>query len=308
MEYRVSAEDGLNGNPQLVLERKYPFTDAECMTAFVAEMNAKAAQMGLDAQTIFYNPSGSETDGVSLSTAKSLAIMTAFACGYNQLLEVWSKSSHIVHIKGESNLTVNSTVYNSLLTDYFSILGGKTGSGTDPIDPNIEYNTLVAITEIDGHLVAGAIMDAGNINYRFSAMRQLFYASRAVIRGETPTSVTYASKACSVYVPACPRTTLADKMNVIYAQDENTATGVMSVTKVMTAMVALDYLTDINKSIKMKAVDIVGGSGAYFSAGDVITIKDLMYAMMLPSSNQAAHAIGRIAGNEILKYQNFSMY
>ena len=307
MRYSVSARDLSNGNIGTVLTRDYPFTNAQCTTAFVSKMNEKAAELGLDQQTIFRNPSGSEVDGISLSTAKSLAIMTAYACGYGFLGDVWSKASHTVHIKGKSNVTVNSSVYNSALTNYYNVLGGKTGSGIDPNDPNKEYDTLVAVTEIEGVMVAGAIMDAQNANARFTAMKQLFDASKAVILGQTPGSVTSATKACSVYVPTCPRTYLADKMRVIYAQNENTATGVMSVTKVMTAIVALDYLTDVHKSIQLVEDDIVSGSGAIFQMMDTVTLNDLFYAMMLPSSNQAACAIGRMVGNEILKYDNYSL-
>jgi len=264
MEYNVTAKDNILGFPKLVFQRKYSHTDSQCMAAFVASMNAKSSEMGLDPQTIWMNPSGREDDGVSYSTAKSLAIMTAFASGYPELCEIWSKSSHVVKRKDKQDITVTSSVFtNNVLTNSYPILGGKTGSGFN-LERTFEYNTLVAITEINGHLIAGAIMDATSASDRFNAMKQLFEATEATMNGTTPSPITYATKACSVYVPSCPRTYLADKFTVIYTQNENTATGTMSVAKVMTAMIVLDNLTDINKSIKIASADLIGGSGAFF--------------------------------------------
>ena len=279
-----------------------PHTDQEYLAAFVELMNAKSNEIGLDPKTVWRNPSGKEDDGVSISTAKSLAIMTAFATGYPELCEIWNKRTHVVKLKGKSVLTISSSLFtNNILTSSFPILGGKTGSGYN-LEGTKEYNTLVCVTQINEKMVAGAIMDATSQADRFEAMKQLFQATKAVMNGNKPSIVTAATKACSVLIPQCPRTYLADKFSVIYAQNENDVTGTMSIAKVMALMVILDHIKDIDRLVEIKSIDLYSGSGAFLSEGDITSIKDLMYSMMLPSSNQAAQALGRITGEMILKY------
>lgn len=40
----------------------------------------------------------------------------------------------------------------------------------------------------------------------------------------------------------------------------------------------------------------VEGTSAYLEPGDVLSVKDLMYGMMLPSGNDAAFQIARVFG------------
>ena len=129
------------------------YTEVACMAAFVSAMNAKSAEIGMDSQTIWKNPSGREDDGISFSTAKSLAMMTAFASGYPVLCEVWNKAFHDVKRKGKGVRTISSSLFtDNILINSYPILGGKTGSGFN-IERTKEYETLVAITEFDGKLI-----------------------------------------------------------------------------------------------------------------------------------------------------------
>ena len=78
----------------------------------------------------------------------------------------------------------------------------------------------------------------------------------------------------------------------------------------MTSIVFLDYLESLNACTSITARDIqgtTGTSGSIFSVGDTVSSKDLMYAAMLPSSNQAANALSRIAGNVILQKSAFEI-
>ena len=65
-------------------------------------------------------------------------------------------------------------------------------------------------------------------------------------------------------------------------------------------MVMLDYIKDIHETIEFVDSDIIGGSGAVFETGDIITYEDALFAMMLPSSNMAAQAVARSVGEKIL--------
>ena len=76
----------------------------------------------------------------------------------------------------------------------------------------------------------------------------------------------------------------------------------------MTIITALDYIYDIHVPVIIKPLDVEGTqgtSGSIFSVGDIVSLEDLMYAAMLPSSNQAANAIARYTGQKILAESNF---
>ena len=71
-----------------------------------------------------------------------------------------------------------------------------------------------------------------------------------------------------------------------------------STTKIMTALVALEH-ADLNQSVKIseKAVG-VEGSSVYLKAGEILTMEQLLCALMLESANDAAAAIAiEIAGD-----------
>lgn len=78
----------------------------------------------------------------------------------------------------------------------------------------------------------------------------------------------------------------------------------MSTIKSLTTAVALDYINDLNTLITIKGSDITdatGGTSPIFNTGDKLTIKDLIYANSVGSSNQASYALARIIGQAILK-------
>lgn len=82
-----------------------------------------------------------------------------------------------------------------------------------------------------------------------------------------------------------------DSSVVLYAKNENLRFSPASTTKIMTALIALDYfkLTDLLE-VK-KATD--EGSILGLVPGEKITFLDLLYAMLLPSANDAAFAVAQ---------------
>lgn len=93
--------------------------------AFVAMMNAKAQAMGLQ-KTHFCNPHGLDADG-HFTTAKELAILTAYAYTFPEIRECWMTSyKTIKSLKNKRKWTLWST--NSILGYVSNFLGGKTGT------------------------------------------------------------------------------------------------------------------------------------------------------------------------------------
>lgn len=77
-----------------------------------------------------------------------------------------------------------------------------------------------------------------------------------------------------------------------------------SVTKIMTAVVAIENLQDLNEQITLSS-DMFqrlyqeGASMAGFNPGEVVPVKDLLYGVMLPSGAEACIGLAeRIAGSE----------
>ena len=100
---------------------------------------------------------------------------------------------------------------------------------------------------------------------------------------------------------------------ILYEQNSNEQTSIASITKIMTALVAMDNISDYDSIITITTADFEGTAGyskAGFSVGDRVTYRDLLYGILLPSGADAVNAIVRntlgyddfiIAMNELAK-------
>lgn len=79
-----------------------------------------------------------------------------------------------------------------------------------------------------------------------------------------------------------------------------------STTKVMTALLALKYgnLTDEVTVPQDSVINEVGASMAGVNPGDVLTLDQLLYGLMLPSGNDAANAIAVHIGGSVENFAN----
>lgn len=79
--------------------------------------------------------------------------------------------------------------------------------------------------------------------------------------------------------------------HILFEKNKTASFPTASVTKLMTAVIASEQLsTSTMLTITREAFDTYGNSGG-FSVGEIFPLKDLMYALLLPSSNDAARAI-----------------
>lgn len=96
----------------------------------------------------------------------------------------------------------------------------------------------------------------------------------------------------------------ADNGDVLYDKDANSQRAPASLTKMMTAYVAVKYNKDLDRKVQLpqSAFDKIDNTGAATSGliiGETVTIKDLLYAAMLSSGAEAAEALAMItSGNE----------
>jgi serine-type D-Ala-D-Ala carboxypeptidase (penicillin-binding protein 5/6) len=80
-----------------------------------------------------------------------------------------------------------------------------------------------------------------------------------------------------------------DSKVVLFSKNPNLAFSMASTTKIMTALVALDYYK-IDDILTIKT-DGIEGAKVGFMLGEELRFEDLLYAMLLPSGNDAALAI-----------------
>ena len=90
-----------------------------------------------------------------------------------------------------------------------------------------------------------------------------------------------------------------DSHRILYANNINNVRGVASISKIMTAILAcesgkLDDVVTINDSVLAAY-----GSGIYIKIGEEITLRNLVYGLMLRSGNDAALAIADYVGGSV---------
>lgn len=85
----------------------------------------------------------------------------------------------------------------------------------------------------------------------------------------------------------------ASSGRVLYDRDMHTPRPIASITKLMTALVAVEYSSDLSQEITVLQpwLDGVEGSSLYLKAGDKLALETLLYGLLLQSGNDAAQVI-----------------
>ena len=107
-------------------------------------------------------------------------------------------------------------------------------------------------------------------------------------------SISTSAKSAVLYLPQTEE--------FLYCKNSDTPLPMASTTKIMTALVAVENsnLTD-RVVISQDAVGIEGSS-AYLRCGDVLTMEELLYALLLQSANDAAVAIACHVGGNVDRF------
>jgi serine-type D-Ala-D-Ala carboxypeptidase (penicillin-binding protein 5/6) len=87
---------------------------------------------------------------------------------------------------------------------------------------------------------------------------------------------------------------------LLFEQNSHQALPPASTTKILTAMLALESASDLDAIVTLPDDFVnVGESGIYLEPGETQTMRDLLYALMLRSANDAAQAIAiAVSGSE----------
>lgn len=90
-----------------------------------------------------------------------------------------------------------------------------------------------------------------------------------------------------------------DSGRILYEKDAYTKRKIASITKIMTAIIAIES-GKLKEKVKIKKKHTnIEGSSIYLEKGETITIEDLVYGLMLRSGNDAAVAIADHIGGSV---------
>lgn len=91
----------------------------------------------------------------------------------------------------------------------------------------------------------------------------------------------------------------ADSGRVLYEKDAHSKRLIASTTKLMTALVAVESTPDLEKVITVKPEYQAEGSSMYLKVGEELTLRELLYGLLLSSGNDAALAIAGGCAGEV---------
>lgn len=273
------------------------------LEVFCEAMNKKVAEMGLK-NTSFRSPCGNGE-----STAKDMIKCLIKGNTYEELSNAWGESKHLVNIEGEDprELTVLSTIYenesNSVLMEKYRVLGGKTGTLTNYGAFNLGFIAEIPDSEDKLACVILYANEKNSLpNNRFKAARQALDA--AVEKYRNPDFDLSGVEVCAECACVCLVPKNGEEPKILFEKNADTQKYPASMTKIVTSMVVLDTIKDLEEMvpISQEVVEFLkpGFRGDDFKSGDLVKVKDLLSAMMLPSSNIASYVLGAFAGSKLI--------
>ncbi len=262
-------------------------SDARHLYVFNQAVQQKSAALGLE-NSKFLVPSGASTDE-NYSTARDMLRIMTFATQDTFLQSILASKTRDINIMGDNSrkIIVENTVPYTTIGGVFPILASKTGSwGTD-------WFNLAVVTEINGTRTVGVIMGAATDAERYAAMQELLTVSSS----QNKMSILAVTKA-PIAIAATIQ--LDGSYDVLYEKNADEKCNPASLTKLITAMVVMDYIDKWEEMLTYKRIDMSRHTGLVV-AGDTLTVEDALYDMLLPSSNQSAQALARFTGKKILQ-------
>jgi len=282
---------------KLVTENEFLTNDQDARESFISAMNEKAQEIGMS-NSNFINPHGLNIAG-QYTNAKDILMLGIHAMGYDGIARVWGKSSYTFKTKDVSKreITISTTVTGTSLKNYYHVFGGKTGTA------NYVSNLLAIVNAPNNNLFVGVVLDATDED-RFADAKDLFdlatlYMDEGYIEPE-PVNDIAATKAAVCLMPNHnPLSYQQYDIPLLWSKGETVSEVPASITKILTAMIMLDNISNLNDTFEFVSSDIISSYEPRFYVGDIITYKDALHCMLLPSSNDTAMAIARVIGKKI---------
>lgn len=274
-------------------------TDEQAEQVFVNEMNKKVTQLGGTSK--FHNSSGLTAAGQQ-GNAYDFNIYTLHASIKPEIASVWGQKSYTMEIKGTNprTIVVDTTVKGKSLEDTYTLLGGKTGT------MGIIHNLSAVVTDKENTYI-GTVMRGSND--RFNDLKIAIEESIKKEKGQDYNVNLIGKEDTSFsvikYPTINPLLTTNNRPEILLSKDETTPINPASMTKILTAIILVENASNLNQAITFQESDFVGGSGVKLEKGDVITLRDALYTMLLSSSNDTAKAVARVVGHHIINTRRY---
>lgn len=91
---------------------------------------------------------------------------------------------------------------------------------------------------------------------------------------------------------------------VLYNKNGHSKLYPASTTKAWTAYVVLKHVNDLNQVVEIKDLPIVDGSSMYLKEGEAFTVKELLDALLIHSSNDVAMVLAKYVGGSVENFVN----
>lgn len=274
-------------------------TDVQAEQVFVQEMNKKMKQLGLS--STFANSTGLQNSG-NLASAYDFNIIALHASVQPELASIWGQKHLDLYLRGSNprTVSVDTSVKGASLENTYTILGGKTGTiGT--------LKNLTVIVANGDDIYVGTVMKASDD--RFLDLKIAIDQAIKKDKGQTYDVNAVGTIDTTFSVIKYPKfnalLTTNKKPDLLLGKNQDTLNNPASMTKIITSIVCIENATNLNQPITFQSSDIVGGSGIAINVGDVMTLREAIYAMMLPSTNTAAKAVARVVGHNIINTRGY---
>lgn len=280
----------------LIREKQRELTpnDETCKALFLDYMNSKARQMGMP-HTRFADASGYVKGQSTITPLDAITLITtAHRCA--DISEAWGKTTYEMHVKGPHERTDTiGTGRRAAVTDYYQLLGGKTGTLAGC------HNAVFICRNADGITFVAAIINS-SWEQRWPDLKKLIDIASRRFKDQHADVSDISMVATGAFVTPYPMSPLyrrARHFPALFSLEPATRHYPASVTKVMTALCMMEWIDNLDRYLCIKSSDLMPGSGPKFFDGDSITYRDALHAMLLPSSNTAAVALSRTIGQQM---------
>lgn len=177
------------------------------------------------------------------------------------------------------------------VTEYSTDMCSVTGKTTVKIDKSKHINLFALLFTI---FVIVALMFISFISlsntFHYTTMTTRFNTRASEYTKSEPNNQEKAKK------PYSAMAVIEEETNrLLYGFEEDKRLPMASTTKIATAIIAIENCDDLNKKIVVPSASVgIEGSSIYLRRGEELTIKDLLYGLMLASGNDCAVALAII--------------
>ncbi len=290
----------------------------EAMGEFMARMNFKAKQIGMDSST-FVNPYGGCAFGWNETTCMDMLRLGIHAYSYPYIMDVMSSSGNVrIHVYGEHERDVDidcsndfdavaKRVHGEDAVNPYEIWGGKGGGWSTGEHKTFAYiafcrvygKDIVAV--VDNHTADRSV---GRL-YRLNAIIEILDICAKKIRGEdiSGMKLKYADCGAAAFLPEHTSSVLLKKapIELIFGQNENERFNPASMSKILMAITAFDIWGSNQEMYQIRDEDICNDSNYWAFPGDIESIEYGLYPILINSNGSNTMALARHCGEKILE-------